>query len=367
MSMLKGGNVPVPAPAVRVEVGWRPAPGTPDVDASALLLVSGRVRGDADFVFYNQPEHASGAVRHEGKRPAGAAMTDVLHVDLAAVEPAVDSVVLAASADGGTFGGVPGLHVRVLAASDGAELARFESRDATTETAFVLGEFYRRQGGWKFRAVGQGTPAGSRGWPRTSASAWRTRPRPRRRRRPPGTCPGTCSATAGRPAGGAPAPSVAPPLPTGQPVASIPPPAGHGGPAPAPGPVRLTKVTLTKDAPAVSLTKQGGTSGVMRVNLNWSVGGAGKRLGKKLGRKAMEALGARGACCRPPATSTSTCARCTNSPTGRPGWCTRSPRHSATCTPRRTSSSTATTAPAPSRPARTSPSTSTTRPASDAS
>ncbi|MCF3148219.1 TerD family protein, partial [Streptomyces platensis] len=163
MSMLKGSNVPVPVPAVRVELGWQTAPGAPDVDASALLLVSGKVRDDGDFVFYNQAAHASGAVRHEGKRPAGGAMTDCLAVDLAAVEPAVDTVVLAASADGGSFGSVPGLYIRVLDAAGGAELARFDSQDAGTETAFVLGELYRRQGGWKFRAVGQGYATGLAG------------------------------------------------------------------------------------------------------------------------------------------------------------------------------------------------------------
>ncbi|MCZ4514790.1 Tellurium resistance, partial [Streptomyces sp. ActVer] len=50
-----------------------------------------------------------------------------------------------------------------------------------------------------------------------------------------------------------------------------PPPAPPAPPAPPTAPVRLTKVTLTKEAPSVSLTKQGGTSGVMRVNLNWQV------------------------------------------------------------------------------------------------
>lgn len=38
----------------------------------------------------------------------------------------------------------------------------------------------------------------------------------------------------------------------------------------APAPVSLSKVTLTKSAPTVSLTKGGGASGVMRVNLNWN-------------------------------------------------------------------------------------------------
>ncbi|MEU8787543.1 TerD family protein [Streptomyces sp. NPDC048637] len=307
MSMLKGGNVPVPAPAVRVELGWQAAPGAPDVDASALLLVSGKVRDDGDFVFYNQAAHASGAVRHEGKHPAGGAMTDRLAVDLAAVEPAVDKVVLAASADGGSFGSVPGLYIRVLDAAGGAELARFDSQDAGTETAFVLGELYRRQGAWKFRAVGQGYDTGLAGLATdfgisVEEPAAPQPPAPAVPAPPPAAPPAMAPAPPMAPPPPAPAPPMAPPpmapaplSPTGQPAASIPPPPGQPAPAPAPPAVRLTKVTLTKDAPAVSLTKQGGTSGAMRVNLNWSGGSAGKRLGKKLGRKAMEAMGARGA------------------------------------------------------------------------
>ncbi len=36
------------------------------------------------------------------------------------------------------------------------------------------------------------------------------------------------------------------------------------------GPISLTKVTLTKAAPTVSLTKQGSSTGLLRVNLNWT-------------------------------------------------------------------------------------------------
>ncbi|MFD9211237.1 TerD family protein [Streptomyces sioyaensis] len=305
MSMLKGSNVPVPAAAVRVELGWQAAPGTPDVDASALLLVSGKVRDDGDFVFYNQAAHRSGAVRHEGKRPAGGALTDSLTVELAAVEPAVDTVVLAASADGGTFGSVPGLHIRVLDAAGGAELARFDSRDAGPETAFVLGELYRRQGAWKFRAVGQGYDTGLAGLATDFGISVEEPAAPQPPPAPSPAVPPPASAappTHAAPPAMAPAPPTAPPpvlpappVPTGQPVTSVPPPPGQPAPAPAPPAVRLTKVTLTKAAPAVSLTKQGGTSGAMRVNLNWSSGTAGKRLGKTLGRKALQAMGARGA------------------------------------------------------------------------
>ncbi|WP_407555922.1 TerD family protein [Streptomyces sp. Pv4-95] len=299
MSMLKGSNVPVPAPAVRVELGWQAAPGIPDVDASALLLVSGKVRDDTDFVFYNQAVHASGAVRHEGKRPAGGAMTDSLAVDLAAVEGGVEKVVLAASCDGGTFGTVPGLYIRVLDAASGSEIARFDSQDAAAETAFVLGELYRRQGAWKFRAVGQGYDTGLAGLATDFGISVEEEPAADRAlaAAPPSTAPSAPPFAPAPPAPpmASPHTAPAPPLPTGQPAASIPPPPGQQAAPPSAPPVRLTKVTLTKDAPAVSLTKQGGTSGAMRVNLNWSGGKGGKSLGKKLGRKAMEAMGARGA------------------------------------------------------------------------
>uniref|UniRef100_UPI002FDC4A86 TerD family protein n=1 Tax=Streptomyces sp. IBSBF 3136 TaxID=2903524 RepID=UPI002FDC4A86 len=162
MTMSKGSNVPVPTTALRVEMGRRSGPGVPDADASALLLAAGKVRSDADFVFYNQPAHASGAVRHEGKRTAGGQVTDTLLVDLTRVEGGIERIVLAASADGGTFGQVPGLYIEVTDGG-GAVVARFDSPGATVETAFVLGEFYRRQGGWKFRAVGQGYSSGLEG------------------------------------------------------------------------------------------------------------------------------------------------------------------------------------------------------------
>lgn len=223
--MPKGSNAPVPTTALRVELGRRSGPGVPDVDASALLLVGGKVRSDADFVFYNQPAHSSGAVRHEGKRDEGGKVTDTLVVDLARVEPAVETVVLAASADGGTFAAVPDLYIEVRDAVQNTVVARFDSTGATVETAFVLGEFYRRQGAWKFRAVGQGYGSGLEGLATDFGI------------------------TVDEPQQTAPAPP----------------------PSTSAAPVRLTKVTLTKAAPSVSLTKQGGTSGALRVNLNWRV------------------------------------------------------------------------------------------------
>ncbi len=264
MSMPKGSNTPVPATALRVDVGWRSGPGVPDADASALLLAGGKVRSDADFVFYNQPAHSSGAVRHEGKRDAGGRVTDTLLVDLTRVEPGIETVILAASCDGGAFGQVPDLYVEVKDAANGTVAARFDSAGATTETAFVLGEFYRRQGAWKFRAVGQGYSSGLEG---LATDYGITVDEPQR------------AAPVAPPA---PAPHVAPPV-TAPPPPAAPPVAPPQPPAP-PAPVRLTKVTLTKAAPSVSLTKQGGTSGALRVNLNWEVRKQFSGWAGKLGR-----------------------------------------------------------------------------------
>jgi stress response protein SCP2 len=158
-TLAKGANVPVDAAAVRATLSWTGGPGVPDVDVSALLLRSdGRVGSDDDFVFFNQPRHPSGTVRHAGK----SGTIDTVELDLAALPAEVERVVLAASADGGSFGQVPGLRLVVSDAATGTSLAEFAIA-ATSETAMLSGEFYRRDGRWKFRAVGQGYASGLAG------------------------------------------------------------------------------------------------------------------------------------------------------------------------------------------------------------
>ncbi|MBK3592408.1 MULTISPECIES: TerD family protein [Streptomyces] len=163
-AMLKGSNVPLDAMAVRAVLRWTPGPGVPDVDASALLLgASGQVRSDEDFVFYNQPRHPSGLVRRLPKRSVPEGLTDTIEADLAALDPSVDQVVIAASCDEAAFGRVSDLRISLYdaASADGEPLAVFDVRAETgEETAVICGELYRRGEGWKFRAVGQGYPTG---------------------------------------------------------------------------------------------------------------------------------------------------------------------------------------------------------------
>ena len=90
-------------------------------------------------------------------------------MDLAAMSPQVDKIVVAVSIhDGQTrgqnFGQVVNAFIRVVNLNDDSELARFDlSEDASTETAMIFGEVYRRGDEWKFRAVGQGYASGLHG------------------------------------------------------------------------------------------------------------------------------------------------------------------------------------------------------------
>ncbi|MFJ3645263.1 VWA domain-containing protein [Streptomyces murinus] len=123
-------------------------------DVSALLLgADGRVRGDDDLVFYNHPAQ-------DGVSVAGPAVT----ADLVRVPADVDRVVVVASADplqpGAVFTRAPLLTVT----QTGSPALSFAAPEFTSgETVVVLAELYRRNAGWKIRAVGQGYASGLAG------------------------------------------------------------------------------------------------------------------------------------------------------------------------------------------------------------
>jgi stress response protein SCP2 len=163
--MPKGSNTPLSnVAAVRAVLRWRVVAGAPDVDVSALLLApDGRVSSDADFVFYNQPRHPSGLVRHLRKSRIGEEVTDTVDIDLGKLPEQIDRVVVGASVERGSFDEIHGLHILLydIAGGPSAEaMARFDISDTVSVTALLCGELYRRGGGWKFRAIGQGYSSG---------------------------------------------------------------------------------------------------------------------------------------------------------------------------------------------------------------
>ncbi|EGI54542.1 bacterial stress family protein [Sphingomonas sp. S17] len=177
VSLSKGGNVSLSKEApglrgVRVGLGWdtRVTDGSAfDLDASVFLLnEGGRVRSDADFVFYNNKNGANGAVVHQGDNLTGEGSGDdeVVVVGLDQLPADIQKLSFAVTiheAEGRrqNFGMVSNAYIRVVNADGGTEIARYDlSEDASTETAMIFGDLYRHNGEWKFKAIGQGFAGG---------------------------------------------------------------------------------------------------------------------------------------------------------------------------------------------------------------
>jgi len=177
VSLSKGGNVSLTkeAPgmtAVLVGLGWdaRTTTGADfDLDASALMVdANSKILGDTYFIFFNNLTSPDGSVEHTGDNLTGEGDGDdeVIKVNLAAVPPTVDKLVVAVSiydadARGQNFGQVRNAYIRIVNQADNSEIARYDlSEDASNETAMIFGEVYRNGGEWKFRAVGQGYTSG---------------------------------------------------------------------------------------------------------------------------------------------------------------------------------------------------------------
>lgn len=171
--LTKGGNVNLSkeAPGVQnmqVGLGWdvRATDGAPfDLDCSVFLLnSSGKVRSDADFIFFNNLKSACGGVIHMGDNRTGDAVGDdeVIKIDFSKIPADVDKVAFAVSihegkARGQNFGSVNKAYIRVGNQGGGAEIARYDlSEDASTMTSMIFGELYRNGSDWKFKAIGQG-------------------------------------------------------------------------------------------------------------------------------------------------------------------------------------------------------------------
>ncbi|NNA12571.1 tellurium resistance protein TerA [Pseudomonas lundensis] len=225
-TLTPGANTSVSAGVQTVTITYTPVAGA-DLDVSAFLLTdTGKVRGDNDMCFFGQQSVNNGAV----KLVESAAGRTVFSLNLEAIDQAVEKVALTATIyeNKAKFAAFPVLNVSV---SGGIEAPI--PTQGMQETALILGEFYRRQGAWKFRCVAQGFAGGLA---------------------PLAQHFGVDIA--------APAPSAAP-TPAPAPVTA------PAAPAPA-SKVNLSKITLDKQRPSISLEKKDGDFGEIKINLNWN-------------------------------------------------------------------------------------------------
>lgn len=219
MNLTAGGNLAVPTQTLRVRI----LAGAP-VDVSAFrLFANNKVQGDTDMVFYGQPSNDDNTISltNEGNNTS-------FTVDLNYLKPDVQKVAFTVTCDGNqTVARLQRLAIQVEA---GQEILATGTVDLAgrQEAALIMGELYRRNNEWKFRFVAQGFSGGLK--PLAEHFGVDVEGTP------------------------APAPPVADPSPSSQP--------------PPENKVSLSKVSLTKEKPAISLKKRD-SFGQIRVNLNW--------------------------------------------------------------------------------------------------
>ena len=144
--LVAGQNVPLTGRHAHVDLL------ASDADLSVLLVgASGRVAHDEDFVFYNNPRSADGAVT---------LTSNAASIDLDLLPPRCERVVLVVSASSGDD---PITDATAVLHHPGGVNFRFRPADPARVSALVWGELYLRNGHWRLRAVGQGWADGLAG------------------------------------------------------------------------------------------------------------------------------------------------------------------------------------------------------------
>mgnify|MGYP000993809470 CR=1 FL=1 len=150
MRLARGANTTLGSTDLSIAVSGAQ---TGTVDLMAFQLTdAGRVRGDHDLVFFNQPSSVEGALR----LVAG----DRLTLTLAGVPQDVATVAVAVALDETTAGSLAAIDGLGVSVRVGAETLDCPVEGLTTERAVVLLEVYRRQGAWKLRNVSAGWDGG---------------------------------------------------------------------------------------------------------------------------------------------------------------------------------------------------------------
>ena len=246
-ALIMGGNAPLPGEAFDVSVRWKQTNTAIDeIDVSAFILTAtGKVSSDDDMIFYGQRESGGGAIRMteiSASAPDGTSESifefDLRKLPATADKIAVSGTIADAQAKRVSFSGLASLVVSII--QGGSAVITFDVPvTGMSEAALILGEFYKRNGQWKFSAVGQCYNGGLKPLAEGFGVKVDADPAP-----PPSAAPTRAPTSV---------PSVTPPKATTT-----------------PSPVNLSKVTLTKASPKISLAKKGASFGEIKINLNWN-------------------------------------------------------------------------------------------------
>lgn len=149
---------------IKICLAWDVANQDCDLDASAFLCdQNNHVLGDEWFVFYGKLYSPDGSVTHSGDSDGSASGFDeIVTVDTRRIDPRVMKIPFVITIDealqrGLNFSMVHHAYVCAINGETNQEIARFDLTDYYANvTAMVVGELYRKNGVWKFNAVGDG-------------------------------------------------------------------------------------------------------------------------------------------------------------------------------------------------------------------
>lgn len=170
INLSKGQRIDVGLQRLSVGLGWDPNQGTGhdfDLDASTFMLgANGKIPTEQYFVFYNNKFSPDGSVEGADDDTTGGASDgdddEIIKVDLAKVDKSIEELIFVvtihdASGRGQNFGQVRNSYIRIVDESNNTEIAKYElEEDFSIETSVEFGRLYRKDGGWKFAALGNG-------------------------------------------------------------------------------------------------------------------------------------------------------------------------------------------------------------------
>lgn len=173
ISLQKGQRVDVGLKKAGVGLGWDPNDSSGedyDLDASIFLLASNKKIPSDDFlVYYNNLESKDKAVKSSGDDRTGGNSDgddETITINFDKIDPKITELIVTvtiyeASSRGQNFGQVNNSFIRIYNPDTDEELCKYElGEDFSLETAVEFGRFYKKDGGWKFEAVGKGYTGG---------------------------------------------------------------------------------------------------------------------------------------------------------------------------------------------------------------
>ena len=173
INLQKGQRESIKAPKFTVGLGWdtnNSSTGTDfDLDTSVFILGENKkLLSDSHFVFYNNLKSPNESVVNTGDKRTGEGEGDdeQIMVDLSKIEPTASEICIVvtiheAAQRGQNFGQVRNSFIHIFDTDSKEELLKYElEEDFSIETAVEFGRIYKRNGEWKFEAVGMGMKGG---------------------------------------------------------------------------------------------------------------------------------------------------------------------------------------------------------------